>query len=169
MIRQQILDRIEGYLGATGMAETTFGLCAVHDGKFLRRLRQGKVTLRNVERALLYIDTDGKSDNGAMRAFGRLGAGGPPIPPPPKSPAAKAVLHPGGRPPAALACGDPVERAALVLGGRFCCDRRGSLRLDGRPASLPLVVGAANEVLAARGHPLIAFPGVAEPAEIKRC
>lgn len=92
-----------------------------------------------------------------------------PHPPVPHPPASKAVLRRGRCLPAALACGNPVERAALALEGRFYSDRRGALRLDGRPASLSLVVEAANEVLAARGHPLIAFPGVAEPAEVRRC
>lgn len=64
--------------------------------------------------------------------------------------------------PIAIATGHPLERAACVLHGRFANLGRRGLRLDGRLVSPQQLVVAANEVLAAAGYPLIAYPGIAE-------
>lgn len=39
---QSIIDSVEAYCKAFGIAETTFGKRAVNDGKLLARLRDGK-------------------------------------------------------------------------------------------------------------------------------
>lgn len=41
-LRRDLLARIDAYLAATGMAATTFGRLALHDGNFVRRLRSGR-------------------------------------------------------------------------------------------------------------------------------
>jgi hypothetical protein len=38
--QKQLLIRIEAFIGHHKMAETTFGLRSVNDGKFVRRLRE---------------------------------------------------------------------------------------------------------------------------------
>jgi len=57
----------------------------------------------------------------------------------------------------------PIERALFVLAGRADENRRadGGFTLDGRPADCGDVVAAANRVLSALGHPVIAWPGLA--------
>lgn len=46
-----LLDRIADHCSRVGIAETTFGLYAVNDGKIVPRLRAGgSVTLRTVEK-----------------------------------------------------------------------------------------------------------------------
>lgn len=39
---ESLLDEIDAFLSEARMAESTFGLKAVNDGKFVRRLREGK-------------------------------------------------------------------------------------------------------------------------------
>lgn len=41
-LRDQLLSDILEFCGETKMAESTFGLYAVNDGKFVRRLRAGR-------------------------------------------------------------------------------------------------------------------------------
>ena len=70
--------------------------------------------------------------------------------------------EPGAKPsPVLVKTGSPFERAAELLGSRFERTDTG-FRLDGRVASAPQVIIAANAVAAQRGLPLIAYPGVAE-------
>ena len=65
------------------------------------------------------------------------------------------------KPPALVATGSPFVRAALLLGDRFERTATG-FRLDGRIASGPAVIVAANAVAMEADDPLIAYPGVAE-------
>lgn len=54
---QEVLDTIEGYVRARGIAETTFGRLAVNDGKLVGRLRRGEgITLATVRRIQQYIE-----------------------------------------------------------------------------------------------------------------
>lgn len=54
--RQQLIAEIEEFLRDRDMAETTFGLRAVNDGKFVGRLRAGKgVEIDTVDRVRAYI------------------------------------------------------------------------------------------------------------------
>lgn len=48
-LRNALLDEIAEFIAARGIAETTFGLLAVNDGKFVGRLRSGE----NMTTALL--------------------------------------------------------------------------------------------------------------------
>lgn len=50
-----LVAKIEQYRVAAGMPESTFGLRAVNDGKFIPRLRSGRVTLRRIKRALEFM------------------------------------------------------------------------------------------------------------------
>ena len=54
---QQLLQQIESYCRAAGIAESTFGRQAVNDGKLCSRLRAGKnVTLDTAQRVRNYIE-----------------------------------------------------------------------------------------------------------------
>lgn len=54
--RESLLSEIDGFLSATGIAETTFGLKVVNDGKFVGRLRAGgDVTGGTVDRVRAFI------------------------------------------------------------------------------------------------------------------
>lgn len=54
--RTSFLARVDAFLRATGMSSYRFGVEAVGDGKFVRRLRTGSsVTLRLIERAEAFI------------------------------------------------------------------------------------------------------------------
>lgn len=44
-----ILEEIEAFVRQTGIAESTFGLQAVNDGKLIRRLRRGGRMFRETE------------------------------------------------------------------------------------------------------------------------
>lgn len=46
-----ILDEIARYCDAAGIQETTFGGMSVKDSRFVKRVREGKVTLQRIERA----------------------------------------------------------------------------------------------------------------------
>jgi len=47
---ENLLDRISAHCAGRGIAETTFGIRAVNDGKLVPRLRNGgTVTLRTLE------------------------------------------------------------------------------------------------------------------------
>lgn len=51
-----LLATIDAFLTEAGMAETTFGLRALKDGKLVRRIREGSdVTLRTSDRIHAYI------------------------------------------------------------------------------------------------------------------
>lgn len=55
----QLLCDIEAFTQKRGIAETTFGLQAVNDGKFVARVRRGgKVTTETVERVMNFIQAD---------------------------------------------------------------------------------------------------------------
>ena len=54
--RQQLLNRVEEFITVRKMAATTFGVLAVNDGKFVRRLRDGSnMTLATLEKAENYL------------------------------------------------------------------------------------------------------------------
>ena len=53
---QQLLQQVEDYCRAAGIAESTFGRLAVNDGKLCNRLRAGKsITLDTAERVHSFI------------------------------------------------------------------------------------------------------------------
>jgi hypothetical protein len=55
-IRTELLTEINDYLAASGVAESTFGVLSVNDGKLVGRLRAGKgITIETVERVRKYI------------------------------------------------------------------------------------------------------------------
>lgn len=39
---EKFIDEVEEFLSASGMKETTFGIMAINDGKFVRKLRTGR-------------------------------------------------------------------------------------------------------------------------------
>ena len=60
-IQSDLLEEIEAFVVAGGMAETTFGRSAVNDGNFVARLKRGGgITARTAERVRAYL-----ADNGA--------------------------------------------------------------------------------------------------------
>jgi len=55
-IVSDLLAEIDAFLEETGLAETTFGLLALNDGKFVGRLRSGAgVTVKTIDRVRAYI------------------------------------------------------------------------------------------------------------------
>ena len=59
-IQTDLLEEIEAFVRAGGLAETTFGRRAVNDGNFVARLRGGSgITARTVERVRAYLDHNG--------------------------------------------------------------------------------------------------------------
>ena len=59
-IQTDLLEEIEAFVRAGGLAETTFGRRAVNDGNFVARLRGGSgITVRTVERVRAYLDHNG--------------------------------------------------------------------------------------------------------------
>lgn len=58
---ENLLAEIDEFLAETEMAETTFGLKAVNDGKFVTRLRSGRECLpRTAQKARDFITTRSK-------------------------------------------------------------------------------------------------------------
>lgn len=54
---QSILDLIEGYCAANGMAPSTFGRKAVNDGKLVARIKDGKpITIDTYNRILAFVE-----------------------------------------------------------------------------------------------------------------
>ena len=63
-IQAELLEEIEAFVRAGGMAETTFGRLAVNDGNFVARLKLGSgITARTVERVRAHM-----RDNGSVPA-----------------------------------------------------------------------------------------------------
>lgn len=58
-----LLERIERFCAAQGIAESTFGLRAANDGKLMSRLRAGRVTLRTVSRIDAFIAAAPEADS----------------------------------------------------------------------------------------------------------
>ena len=59
-IQTELLEEIEAFVRAGGMAETSFGRLAVNDGNFVSRLRGGSgITARTVERVRVYLAHNG--------------------------------------------------------------------------------------------------------------
>jgi hypothetical protein len=59
----QLLAEIETFLATRDIAETTFGLRAVNDGKLVGRLRDGaNMTLATVERVRAYMRAEAARD-----------------------------------------------------------------------------------------------------------
>ncbi len=55
-IRSTVLSEIEAFIAEAQIAETTFGLRAVNDGKFVARLRQGdNVGIATIERVRAFM------------------------------------------------------------------------------------------------------------------
>jgi len=71
-IHSDLIEDIDGFLNANGMAETTFGKLAANDGKLLARIRSGKgVTTGTVEKLKAFIrDNGGNLKSGAKPAGG---------------------------------------------------------------------------------------------------
>lgn len=55
-IQDPLLADIRRYCDVAGIAQSTFGSLAVKDSRFVERLREGKVTLRSLERVRLWIE-----------------------------------------------------------------------------------------------------------------
>jgi hypothetical protein len=55
-LRQILLARIESYCADRGISERDFGYASVQDGRLVERLRNGKATLRLMERAEAFLD-----------------------------------------------------------------------------------------------------------------
>lgn len=71
----------DSYIAHAGIAPTAFGFECVGDGKFMARMRQGKVTLRNIERALAYVERTGSGPAApGTRQAARAGAAVPASP-----------------------------------------------------------------------------------------
>lgn len=52
----KLLTEIDAFIAKRGMAETTFGLLAVNDGKFVSRLRnKGNITFATADRVRVFI------------------------------------------------------------------------------------------------------------------
>jgi len=74
------LSHIEAFLAESGMAESTFGLRAVKDGKLLERLRsQGNVTTRTMRRVDDFIALQRARAHYRARPAKSTGARCPPI------------------------------------------------------------------------------------------
>jgi hypothetical protein len=59
-IRQTILDEIERFAAATGLAETSIGSLAVKDSRFVARLRGGHgVSVNSIEKLRQYLRDEG--------------------------------------------------------------------------------------------------------------
>ena len=57
----KLISDVETFLARVPMAETTFGLKAVNDGKFMRRLRSGgSVTLEKASQVRQYMRANKK-------------------------------------------------------------------------------------------------------------
>lgn len=56
-VRQILLDRISAYCRGAGISERKFGADAVQDGRLVERLREGKATLKVMERAEAFIES----------------------------------------------------------------------------------------------------------------
>lgn len=69
--QSDLLAEIEAFLPKRGIKETTFGLMAVNDGKFVQRLRgEANMTLATINRAREFIrhETEKKAEAEAARA-----------------------------------------------------------------------------------------------------
>ena len=65
MIKQLIAD-IEEFCRLRGIAESTFGLLSVNDGKFVRRLREkGRCSVQTFERVRQYMTDNHPVEEGA--------------------------------------------------------------------------------------------------------
>lgn len=61
--RASLLDRVRAFLTETGMSARAFGVAAVGDHKFLRRLESGAgITLTVIEKAEAYMAEHGPAD-----------------------------------------------------------------------------------------------------------
>jgi len=65
-IQSELLQDIQAFVRATGIAETTFGRLAANDGKLVARLRDGKgITTRTVEKIRAYLCAHGGAHGAA--------------------------------------------------------------------------------------------------------
>lgn len=56
--KAQLLAEVEAFIQARQLSDTAFGLHAVNDGKFVRRLRGGaNMTLATIDRVRAFIHT----------------------------------------------------------------------------------------------------------------
>ncbi len=69
MTKHDFIQRIEGYLEATGMPATKFGKLALRDPHFVHDIRKGRECREKTrDRALHYIDTNPPNPEGADNA-----------------------------------------------------------------------------------------------------
>lgn len=58
-LQAQLLSEIEDFLASTPMAETTFGLKAINDGKLISRLRaEANMTFNTFERVRAFMQAE---------------------------------------------------------------------------------------------------------------
>ena len=66
--REAVVEKVEKFLSAAGMSERQFGIEAVGDHKFLKRLRSGHgVTLTVIEKAERFMEDRPATDPGSPR------------------------------------------------------------------------------------------------------
>lgn len=66
---KNLLREIEAFLAEADMKKTTFGLKALNDGTFVRRLKNGdNVTFKTAERVRAFMASNKRSSSGRARA-----------------------------------------------------------------------------------------------------
>src|SRR3954466_9274089 len=85
---QELLQEISDYCRHTGLAESTFGRCAVNDGKLTARLRNGgRITTDTLDRIRSFIATHrGEPMGGRPTIIARPREAQPPAPRPAPAP-----------------------------------------------------------------------------------
>lgn len=74
-LTQKLLADVEAFLDEIRMAETTFGLRALNDGKFVSRLRSGAgITIKTLDRVNTYMAAEREKGSGTQRRQPRRGA-----------------------------------------------------------------------------------------------
>lgn len=69
--RKHILTRIEAFLARTGISPARFGIEAVGDHKFVKRLSEGAgVTLTSIEKAEAFMDAMEEADSSPTAVAG---------------------------------------------------------------------------------------------------
>ncbi|MCC7412634.1 MAG: hypothetical protein IT495_13525 [Gammaproteobacteria bacterium] len=96
---QSFIAEIEGFCRQVGIAETTFGRQVVNDGKFIRRLREGRgVTLRTILKVRDYIRSHPPAAGAGPGAIDAAASPELTAPAPAPSTPPAAVRAPGGQP-----------------------------------------------------------------------
>lgn len=68
---QQLLAEIADFCRDNGMAESTFGQKAVHEWRLVERLRQGRVTMRTIERVRAFLRAASGNEDAPRRRRSR--------------------------------------------------------------------------------------------------